>query len=248
MDFYVETKKPKGKKKESAEKTVYYPSSAPYVPLPDYLTIDTGNNNGYKEQHTIHGGNGSKFTVTVDASKRFLTVKGKVFSTFVIETHTTSVGTHTTPTDTSDKGETIQVEVASRGHIKARVTIYQLKNDRVQKGGPTLWITGRGVCCCETGIEHPSGRKRRQYHESVVWEGALDGEKKEAEMRKKDDGGMSIRDANQIRVEIGQRLLQSVNDVNRYEAGSVSFAETQFVAKSTGRHSLKARITRTIIR
>jgi hypothetical protein len=44
--------------------------------------------------------------------------------------------------------------------------------------------------------------------------------------------GMTIKEANQMRSEIGRRIVQSITDPGRYEAGTVGFPETQFVVQA----------------
>ena len=121
------------------------------------------------------------------------------------------------------------------GRLEANATVFlRQKRERVQTGFvPALYITGRGVDCC-VALEDDGERElfmhaRNLLKESVVWEQALPLGINEPVGG---NGRIKVADANRIGTEISRMIVQSINHPNRYESGSISFAETQFIARS----------------
>jgi len=111
-------------------------------------------------------------------------------------------------------------------HIEVTVFLRSKEPISVNDIPTALFLTGRGVCCCP---ERPAWERFRKGIESVNWEFRL------PTGFKTPVGGTTnvpIREANQMRKEIGRQLVRSVNHPDRYPAGIFAFAETQFVAQS----------------
>lgn len=97
--------------------------------------------------------------------------------------------------------------------FRAKVIFY-LKPD-----SSTLWLTGRGVCCCPPitfTVPRDSVSFEQSFHGEVVLPSS---------------SGMSIREANLLRGEIGRMIIQSVNSRRRYPRDTITFREAQFIAR-----------------
>lgn len=93
----------------------------------------------------------------------------------------------------------------------------------------TLYILGRGICCCDPLdlTTEDSVSQVALVHEAPL---ASDGAIPPA-----GSSGMSMMQANRLLNDIGRQFLRSVNDLNRYARGTVSFVESQFVANAAAR-------------
>lgn len=96
----------------------------------------------------------------------------------------------------------------------------------------TMYVTGRGLCCCPDAGPSMDAGPPMMNKESVNWEGFLQTPTigpvdKNVEI--------PIKQANQLGKEIGQQLLRSVNHPSRYKRGTVSFFETQCFANRIAR-------------
>jgi hypothetical protein len=112
------------------------------------------------------------------------------------------------------------------GLLEANATVHLRKGKTVQTGSASgLYITGRGVCCCQT----PEVPNQKLLTESVLWEQIMS---LQPEVPVGDVTPMRVADANRVRAEIDRMMVRSVNDPDRYAVGTVSFAETQLVARS----------------
>jgi hypothetical protein len=125
------------------------------------------------------------------------------------------------------------------GALEANATVHLRKGQREQTGSASgLYITGRGVCCCQApdpqngnpdDSHHAGDHDRRLLSESVLWEQIMP---LNLDVPVGDVARMRVADANRVRAEIDRMIVRSVNDPDRYAAGTVSFAETQLVALS----------------
>ncbi|WP_162909501.1 PASTA domain-containing protein [Aggregatilinea lenta] len=93
----------------------------------------------------------------------------------------------------------------------------------------TLYVLGRGVCCCDP-LDLTTGDSVGQV--ALVHEAPL---ASDASIPPAGASGMSMAQANRLTDDIGRQFLRSVNDLNRYARGTVSFVESQFVANAAAR-------------
>ncbi|WP_119271171.1 PASTA domain-containing protein [Taklimakanibacter deserti] len=107
--------------------------------------------------------------------------------------------------------------------VKIDLLVFLRKSGLVPTEVPaTLFITGRGVCCCppERVSVRPIGtavlieRTRPEWSNLGITAGT-----------------MLVKQANRLRAEIGTAMLQSVNDPHRYPRDTVSMLETQFLSR-----------------
>src|SRR3990172_2084101 len=158
--------------------TTYAEGSETYTP-PDGWEVDIDRNGGYKIE-SVSGERIEGYAVT-EVTRDHVTVWGKVRAVF---------HDHTWP----------QSNHRHNGVLDVVVTVYiRKKVPKVVGYDQNLWLTGRGVCCC------PARREPPDLPESVLWEWPL------ATAVKVPVGAtssMTIREANQMRVEIGRQLLR----------------------------------------
>ena len=196
------------------ESTKVFEKTKPYPPtgvLEENIEIDTDNNNGYEVKNKTQFGE-LAFNVTVASSRKKLSVHGKVKGKVVT-------------TFEKEGNQKVKVKEVKPGFIDANITVFLRRREKVQNGfSQILWLTGRGVCCCEKDSVDSHGSTSKQYDECIVWEEKL-GQvtEQEGDLKKGIGDTMSVRDANRMRVEIGRQMLQSINHMNRYDAGAVSF-------------------------
>ncbi|MFC6083001.1 PASTA domain-containing protein [Sphaerisporangium aureirubrum] len=111
--------------------------------------------------------------------------------------------------------------VSHDGLLDMVITVYiRKKKPDVSGYTKTLYLTGRGVCCCD----------QRDYginSDSVVWEKPL--RELPADVPVGQAQSMTVKNANQLRHIIGDYLRRSLNDPARYPAGAVGFADTDIV-------------------
>jgi hypothetical protein len=92
-----------------------------------------------------------------------------------------------------------------------------------------LYLTGRGVCCC------PDVRAERPEHEpahvatAVLMEEPLPPQMRHAVVGRRT--GMRVAAANRLRDYVGNWLVRSVNSPRRYARDSVTFLESQVLAR-----------------
>ncbi len=175
-------------------------TSETYTP-PDGWEVDLGRDGGYK----IDSVSGVRYTVATvtEATSDHVTAFGRVVARYQDDTW-------------PDENEFLDAS------LDMKVTVYiRKKKPDVEGYNQTLWLTGRGLCCC------PQSRVR--IPPSVVWEGPLRDPIKVGIGR---THVLTVRDANRIRAEVGQKLLQVVNHPNRYPFGTVGFTETRFLGRS----------------
>jgi len=181
-------------------------TSETYVP-PDGWEVDLERDGGYKIEST----SGERITEAKvsEAARDHVTAFGKVTARFQDDTW-------------PDDNEFLD------GRLDMVVTVYIRKKAPVITGyNQSLWLTGRGVCCCPI---NPFARVPNYEVPSIVWEsavGALGARGAKLEM--------NVKEANQMRVQIGRLLVESVNHPDRYPVGAVGFAETQFLARTLAR-------------
>ena len=109
--------------------------------------------------------------------------------------------------------------------VKIDLTVFLRKSGSEPAEVPTtLFITGRGVCCCTPGPVYRAPSNVTAVTAEIMkpaW----------SAFNLLARRGLSVRDANKLRAEIGTAMLQSVNDPHRYPRGSVSMLETQFLSR-----------------
>jgi PASTA domain len=182
--------------------------------------IDTSKNGGYTINIIKEAG--LDFCAVTEIDQKHLVLKGKIKTGLKTDRDTGKPPESGGPVGKPGK-DTID---GDDGALEANATVYLRQGSREQTGTASgLYITGRGVCCCQT----PNDHNKRLLTESVVWEQvmplALD--KSVGDLAR-----MRVVDANRVRAEIDRMMVQSMNHPDRYEAGTVSFAETQLVAQS----------------
>lgn len=109
------------------------------------------------------------------------------------------------------------------GELTVNFTMYLRKTGEKPEDVPTtLFITGRGVCCC------PPDRISEDHPTAVAV--LVEKPKPEWTRFSRTSGSIPIQHANLWRTEIGRSMLHSVNDPHRYARGTVSLIDTQFLA------------------
>jgi hypothetical protein len=109
--------------------------------------------------------------------------------------------------------------VSHNGSLVMTVTVYiRNKTPKIAGYQQDLFVTGRGVCCCEKLKVH--------IGDSVVFETAFD-RKVAAPIGKNER--LSVGEANRVRAAISHELRRSLNSVDRHARGFVGFAESQVV-------------------
>jgi hypothetical protein len=130
----------------------------------------------------------------------------------------------TPETEPGPKGEV--VFNSSDGFIDLEVKVF-LRKKVLVPGGPvtkSLWLTGRGVCASTAAV----GSSKKGLKEAVTWEGRLP-----TRLELPVDGsGLTMTQANQVRADVGRRLVESIHSRDRYPAGTVQFADTLFLART----------------
>lgn len=107
--------------------------------------------------------------------------------------------------------------------LEVPVTVYlRAREPEIVAYQNTLFMTGRGVCCC------PEVQGLALGHDSVVAEVDLRGVSAAEALGKSQ---MSIKTANLLNAEIGRQLLKYFNHPDRYPFGTISFLDTQFVGR-----------------
>lgn len=95
-----------------------------------------------------------------------------------------------------------------------------------EKKDSILFLTGRGICCCTKDTELPL----------LELPGiSITGEFPLSYFNPNPRIPISIKDANRIRTEIGQVLMQSINHPDRYPRGTVGFLDTRFMGLAIAR-------------
>jgi hypothetical protein len=126
-----------------------------------------------------------------------------------------------------EKGDLLHTVIRRiAGAINLDVKVFLRKKELVPSGPATknLWLTGRGVCASSTAVSTP----KEGLKEAVTWEGQLP-----TRLELPVNGsGLTMAQANQIRADVGRRLLESIHSRDRYPAGTVQFSDTQFVART----------------
>jgi hypothetical protein len=147
----------------------------------------------------------------------------------------------------------------SNGWIKANVYIdLRLKNPSpTSYSYDNLYLTGRGVCCCHSQFEFPSvfsimaqigveallaayRMNGRTYSSPDVYPPIPSNRDtfqsaKSSNLSPTNDRAMTIREANRMQAEIGEIMLRSINDPDRYPRGTARFSEAPFIAESIAR-------------
>jgi len=104
------------------------------------------------------------------------------------------------------------------GRLDMRATIFiRNKNAKVAAYDQTMYITSRGVSSCPVATV-------RAARPSVVFEHPVS-------PVATNDGRMSITQANRVRTEIGQLLMESLNHPDRRPHGDATFTETRFLGR-----------------
>jgi hypothetical protein len=160
---------------------------------------------------------------------------------YVIESHTYPIEVvevdrdHLTATMTLPGWSKAQRDEEGRVHppppVQGTIRIFvRERNGTIDAGTRTdLWLTGRGVCCCADAHE-------RELGESVVFETPLDQIISPRELPGLDQWEIAVLDANRMRDQIGDTMLDSLNHPERYPAGTVKFLDTQFAGRRIARH------------
>jgi PASTA domain len=202
--------------KQATDNGLTESGSITYLARPGW-EIDTSKNGGNKIN--IIQEKGLESCTVSEIDQKHLVLSGTVKTVFEEST--------TRPKPNSGEVEITTTEKID-GFLNANATVYLRQGERAQTGSASgVYITGRGCCCCQTVDDH----NKRLLSESVVWEQimplaltAIVG----------DFTRMSVVDANHVRAEIDRMMVKSINHPDRYEAGTINFAETQLVAKSVG--------------
>jgi len=179
----------------------YAENSETYTP-PDGWEVDLERDNGYKVD-SVSGQRIEEYNVSAESDN--VTAYGKISARFEDRTWP-------------------QSNVCYKGRLDMVVTAYiRKKKPNVVGYDQDLWLTGRGVCCgCKP--KYP----QFELPESVVFETPL---KSTTEAPVGGSATMNIREANQLRANIGQLIINGVNHHDRYPFGKVSFTDTQFISR-----------------
>jgi len=165
--------------------------------------IDRDRNGGYLDE-SITQGKGSSVSITYDPTTKLLQIFGQACW---------------------DAGaENVE------GDVAIAITVYLKSTEQKLIGrdpNQTLFITGRGVCCCPPKTP-PLVRKP----DSVVLEVPLS---VPSQVPPGATASMPVQSANQLRAAVARQLFQSRNHPDRYALGTVGFAETVFVGRSVAR-------------
>jgi hypothetical protein len=122
-------------------------------------------------------------------------------------------------------------DVQLPGWLDLKLTVFLLKKELTTIGyEQSLWLTGRGLCCCPPG--RVRARRPRFEGESVVFEGRLPGRRRTAIGR---TARLTVEQANEVRAEVERTMYESVNHPDRYPFGLLQFPETQFVSRAVAR-------------
>lgn len=179
--------------------TTYAEQAETYTP-PDGWEVDVERDGGYKIEST--SGTRIEAAAVTSVAPDHVTVYGKVSAWFEDRTWPESNVNHD-------------------GVLDMVVTVYIRKRKPDVAGyTKTLYLTGRGVCCCDK-------RRYVKQADSVVWEKPIYGAAGTGIVGRAQS--MSVKDANQLRHVIGDELRQSLTDSARYPAGVVGFADTSIV-------------------
>lgn len=184
--------------------TTYADTSATYTP-PDGWEVDIDRDGGYKIDSA--GGDRVEAATISGVARDHVTAYGKVSAWFEDRTWPDSNLSHD-------------------GVLDMVVTVYiRKKTPNVSGYTQNLYITGRGVCCCDGRGTIPPG-------DWVLWEKGLAAYGVRNAIGR--EAVVTIKEANQLRASIAHEMHQSLNDADRYPAGIVGFAETQIVGKIMG--------------
>jgi hypothetical protein len=111
------------------------------------------------------------------------------------------------------------------GLLDMNVTVFiRKKKPEVSGYAQNLWLTGRGVCCCD----HDHERDDVKMRDSVTFEKGLDTPWRGAIGAAQ----MKAQEANEMRLVIANQMRAAVNHPDRYAAGEVTFLDTQFVGRT----------------
>ncbi len=183
--------------------TTYAENSEIYTP-PDGWEVDIDRDGGYKIEST--SGDRIEAATVTSVSRDHVTAYGKVSAWFEDRTWPES-------------------NVSHNGVLDMVVTVYIRKKEPTVAGyTQRLFITGRGVCCCDAGLIRPG--------DWVLWEKVLGAQGVRTTIGR--EAVIPVKDANQMRNTIAHELRQSLNDADRYPSGVVSFAESQVVGSVLG--------------
>lgn len=197
--------------------------SITYAP-PSGWSIDTSKAPGYAIN--ILKQQGMSFCGVTALSASQLVLKGEVKTSYTIDRDD-----GTFDDDTGRRGPVNKpgpgIPEGRDGYLDANVTVHLARGGRVKTGSANgLYITGRGVCCCQSGeIRH----NLRFGRESVVYEAYLSSARRAL---LGSTARVSAVDANLLRAEIGQVMVNSVGAPDRYARGAIGFAESRLVATS----------------
>lgn len=168
--------------------------------------IDLDRSNGYDVASvSCNRDNERYYSYSVVAERDHVTVTGRVRGDFEY---------HTFEDDYFD------------GTLDVVLTVFQRQKEPEVRGYlANLYLTGRGVCCCELLQERP----KFEIPVGVVWEAPL---VSPTDYLIGGSARVPIKQANQVRTEIGKQLIHSINHPQRYAVGKVRFTDTQFIARS----------------
>lgn len=111
------------------------------------------------------------------------------------------------------------------GRLDVTFTIYIRKKAADVVGyAQNLWLTGRGVCCCDG-----DDQDRSHLHESVTFETPLP---TDIAALVGGSAKMTHADANSLRGEIGSVLRRSLNHPDRMAMGTSGFLDTAFLGRT----------------
>ncbi len=181
--------------------------SAVYNP-PDGWEIDLDKNGGYQIT-SVSGANIVSAGVT-EIDRYHAIVAGSVMAKFI------------------DKTWPVGNEFQA-GSLDLTVTIYiRKKVPDITGYSQNLWLTGRGICCCDE--QDPA--IDRHLRDSVTYESTLF-----SDVHVAVGGGSKIEahDANNLRGSIATELRRSVNHPARYERGTTQFLDTAFLGRTMSR-------------
>lgn len=180
--------------------TTHAESSETYLP-PAGWEVDLDRDGGYR----IESASGTRIeaaTVT-EVDRNHVTIYGHV---------TTRFEDRTWP----------QSNICHYGLLDMTVTIYiRKKEPRVTGYNQTLWLTGRGLCCCPPEIaEIKPGEFVTVERPIADWLSKQVGT---------DD--LTVLEANRLREDIARDLPRALNDPLRYPFGTVRFPEAAFIGR-----------------
>jgi hypothetical protein len=187
--------------------TTFTTGTETYTP-PAGWEIDTDRDGGYKIE-SASGARIESYTVT-EIARDHITVSGTVSAWF-------------------EDRQFPESDVYHDGLLDLTITVYiRNKEPKIKGYDQSLWLTGRGVCCCPN--RHMAEAIRRTAEaipDFVTFESKL---RSGINVRVGGEDLVSVAKANQLTRLVGRQMMASISHRDRYPPGAIRFADTRFLA------------------